>query len=151
MGARPSRLQSDGHQRGSGRGQSRGQSFSRRTRGREQPTHDPAPRARAVLCADPTTNPHEGVKGAPMLRNKINKKRAALVAVVTLALAGTAFAYWSASGTGSGTGSAADPGAQSVTVNQTSTVSNLVPGGTPQALEGDFTSTNSNAVKVSSV
>jgi hypothetical protein len=86
-----------------------------------------------------------------MLRNKLTKKRAALVAVFTLALAGTAFAFWSAGGSGSGSGSVANPGAQNVTVNQTSTVSNLVPGGPAGSLSGDFTNGNTNAVKVTSV
>jgi hypothetical protein len=86
-----------------------------------------------------------------MLRTKINKKRAALVAVFTLALAGTAFAFWTAGGSGSGTGTVADPGDQNVTVRQTSTVLNLYPGGPGQALSGDFQNSNTNAVKVSSV
>ena len=86
-----------------------------------------------------------------MLRNKINKKRAAIVAVFTLALAGTAFAFWTAGGSGSGSGEAANPGTQNVTVNQTSTVSGLYPGGPAGSLSGDFANSNSNPVKVSTV
>ena len=62
-----------------------------------------------------------------MLRNKINKKRAALVAVLTLAVAGTAFAFWTTTGTGSGSGNV---GNQSANVTLTGTVgSGLKPGG----------------------
>jgi len=64
-----------------------------------------------------------------MLRNKINKKRAALVAVVTLALAGTAFAYWTAGGSGDGTGSAGNNAGAAVHLTGTLGGS-LSPGGT---------------------
>jgi hypothetical protein len=71
-----------------------------------------------------------------------------VVAGVTLT-AGLAYAYWTQGG--SGTGSATAGTSTAITVNQTSTVTGLYPGGTPSALSGDFTNTNANAVTISSV
>ncbi|MCU1379842.1 MAG: hypothetical protein JWN29_2825 [Acidimicrobiales bacterium] len=81
----------------------------------------------------------------------LTKKKIAaglVVAGVTLT-ASLAYAYWTQDG--SGTGSATAGTTTSITVNQTSTVTGLYPGGTPSALSGDFTNPNSNAVTISSV
>jgi hypothetical protein len=70
---------------------------------------------------------------------KFGKKRVlALATVAALAVCGIAYAYWTTSG--SGTGSGATGTNTAVTVAQTSTISGLVPGGDPQAV--DFTITN---------
>lgn len=86
------------------------------------------------------------------MRSKLTTKRitALLGVVAALAIAVGAFAYWTAGGSGSGTGTTADPGAQSVTVNQTSASSGLYPGGSV-ALSGNFDNANTNAVHVASV
>ena len=60
-----------------------------------------------------------------------------------------AYAYWTNSGSGSG--SAATGTNVAVTVVQTSTVSGLSPGSTPQALSGNFNNTNATPVYVTSV
>ncbi len=90
------------------------------------------------------TNHHTaGIAAAP----KKNKRRRRTIiaigvgAVVAAAGAGTAFAYWSTSG--SGTGSAAVGTNTAITVNQTSTVAGLYPGGPAVALAGNFTNTAS--------
>src|SRR5690349_17884069 len=69
--------------------------------------------------------------------------------VGALALGGVAFAYWTQTGSGSGSGSTGTT--SDITVRQTSTVSGLYPGSTPQALSGDFTNPNPGAVSISSV
>lgn len=69
--------------------------------------------------------------------------------MVVLAGGGVAFAYWSTTGTG--TGSAAVGTSTAITVNQTSTVSGLVPGGPAAALSGNFTNTNAASVRVAQV
>jgi len=87
------------------------------------------------------------------MRSRLNKKRiSALLGVLTaLAIAVGAFAYWSAGGSGSGSGTTNDPGAQNVTVNQTSTSSGLYPGGST-ALSGNFDNpSTTNSVHVASV
>ena len=64
----------------------------------------------------------------------------AATTVVLLAGGGAAFAYWTLSG--SGTGSAATGTVTgSITAVQTSTISNLRPGGAAQTLSGNFTNT----------
>jgi hypothetical protein len=67
---------------------------------------------------------------------------------MTLLGVGTAFAYWTISGSGSGTGSTTAP--SSVTVVQTSTDAGLYPGDTI-ALSGDFNNPNAGKVYVTSV
>jgi hypothetical protein len=81
-----------------------------------------------------------------------NKKIAAVAVGSTVALAasGVAFAFWT--GTGSGTGSAStSAGNGSVTVNQTSTVTDMAPGIAAQALSGNFTNTGTSPVYVGSI
>lgn len=76
--------------------------------------------------------------------------KAVLLALLGSALvAGAAFAYWTT--TGSGSGSATTGTTTPVTVNQTSTVSNLAPGSGTQALSGNFDNPNSGPVYVASV
>jgi hypothetical protein len=71
-----------------------------------------------------------------------------LVVLGVVAIAGVAFAYWTAGGSGSGT---ADTGtAASVTVKQTASPTGLYPGGTV-TLSGDFDNTNSGHVYITAV
>jgi hypothetical protein len=87
-----------------------------------------------------------------MSRFKLTKKKVlALGTVAAVVVAGLALAFWSAGGSGSGTGSTGAGATGGITVNQTSTVSGLTPGGTGSALSGDFTNSNAQAVHVTSV
>jgi hypothetical protein len=81
----------------------------------------------------------------------ITKKTALLAAGVAVAVAtgGVAYAYWTNSG--SGTGSASTGTNSSITVKQTSVVSNLAPGLAAQPLAGNFDNGNSSPVFVQSV
>lgn len=80
-----------------------------------------------------------------------NRKRSAIgVVAVILLLVGGAYAYWTVAGGGTGSGTTAE-GVAAITVNQTSTVTNLYPGGPAQALSGTFTNTNPGPVYVGTV
>lgn len=72
----------------------------------------------------------------------------ALLVVGVIAATG-AYAFWTLGGTGTGTAQTGT--ANDITVNQTSTVSGLYPGGPAQGLSGDFDNPNANAVVVSNV
>lgn len=72
---------------------------------------------------------------------------AALVAV--LAGGGIAFAYWTAGGTGNGTAQTGTNAA--IVVNQTSVVTDMKPGDSPQAVSGNFDNTNSGPAYVATV
>jgi hypothetical protein len=80
-------------------------------------------------------------------------KRVIAVAAATAVLlggAGIAYGYWTAGGTGSGT-AATGTVAGSITVNQTSTITDLRPGGTAQTLSGNFDNSDDSPVYVTSV
>jgi hypothetical protein len=69
---------------------------------------------------------------------KLSKKTLAVATtVVLLSGGGAAYAYWTTTGTGIGTATTGTSTA--ITANQTSTIGNLRPGGTPQVLAGNFT------------
>ena len=70
-------------------------------------------------------------------------------AIVGVASAGVAYAYWTTSGTGSGT--AATGTVVGITVNQTTSPTGLYPGGPAQPIAGNFDNSNSGAVYVASV
>jgi hypothetical protein len=81
---------------------------------------------------------------------KLSKKSVVIAAGTILFLsAGAAYAYWT--NTGSGSGTAATGTNAAVTVNQTSSISGLYPGGSAQTLSGDFTNPNSGATWVTAV
>jgi hypothetical protein len=77
------------------------------------------------------------------------KKFLVIGAVCTLMAAAGAYAYWTQSG--SGTGSAATGSTSAITVNQTSVITGLVPGGSAVTLSGDFTNPIRSPVKVAAV
>jgi len=77
------------------------------------------------------------------------KVAAGAAAAALLASTGVAAAYWTQGG--SGDGSAATGDTVAVTVNQTTEVSDLYPGGDAVTLSGDFDNTNDGPVKVGSV
>lgn len=77
-------------------------------------------------------------------------KHIVILAIVgALATAAVAFAYWTQGGTGSGTASTGST--TPITVNQTSTVSGLYPGGPAVTLSGNFDNPNAQPVHLSSV
>jgi hypothetical protein len=77
------------------------------------------------------------------------KSVAAATAALVLAGGGAAYAYWTT--TGSGTGTATAGAVTAVTVNQTSSVTGLYPGGPAVALSGTFDNPNSGKVFIASV
>jgi len=84
---------------------------------------------------------------------KASKKRMTRITVVAAALGligGGAYAYWTLTGGGSGSATTGTV-AGTLTVNQTSTISDLRPGGTAQTLSGDFDNTDTSPVYVASV
>lgn len=70
--------------------------------------------------------------------------------IAACAVAATALAYWTATGSGAGSGTTANPGAQTITVNQTSASSGLYPGGSVP-LSGDFDNPAANSVHINSI
>ncbi len=85
------------------------------------------------------------------MMHKFSRKFTLLVvgAVVLIAGAGVAYAFWTAGG--SGTGSASTGESVDITVVQTSTVEEMAPGVAPQTLSGNFDNTNDAPVYVTSV
>lgn len=81
---------------------------------------------------------------------KNRTKAVAIGVALTVLGSGAAYAYWTAggSGTGSGTTKAA---LTALTAVQTSTVSDLQPGGAAQTLSGTFSNPNTGPVYVTSV
>ena len=83
--------------------------------------------------------------------DRLKKRRFVVVALLLVgAIAAVGgYAFWTQSGSGSG--SAAVGTTSSITVNQTSTISGLYPGGPAQALSGNFDNPNTSPVLVSTV
>ncbi len=84
-----------------------------------------------------------------MRLTKKSKKILAGAAIIGLASAGGAYAYWTNSG--SGTGTATTGTNVALTVNQTSSISGMYPGQAAQTLAGDFTNPNAGATWVTAV
>jgi hypothetical protein len=70
-------------------------------------------------------------------------------AVAGLASAGIAYAYWTTTGTGTATATTGT--VVGITVNETTSASNLYPGGPARPIAGNFNNTNAGAVYVASV
>jgi hypothetical protein len=83
------------------------------------------------------------------MRKPSKKALAVLTTAALLAGGGTAFAYWTSTGTGSGTAETGTNAA--VTVVQTSTNAGMYPGGPAQTLAGNFTNPNAGATYVTAV
>ena len=77
------------------------------------------------------------------------KKFAVIGTVCMLMAAAGAYAYWTQSGSGSGSATTATTSA--ITVNQTSTITGLYPGGSAVTLSGNFSNPNTGPVKVQGV
>jgi hypothetical protein len=83
------------------------------------------------------------------LKRTVLKKRTAVATLAVAAVAAVGYAYWTADGTG--TGSVSTGSTSAITVKQTSTISNLYPGGPAQTLSGNFDNPNSGSIYVGSV
>jgi len=81
----------------------------------------------------------------------ITKKRAAAAAEAVLITGGgmAAYAYWTGAGSGTGSATATTPSA--LTVNQSTSVTNLYPGAAAVTLSGTFDNPNSGSVYVANV
>jgi hypothetical protein len=78
------------------------------------------------------------------------KQLGAVFAIVALAAVSTAaYAYWTAGGSGSG--SAAAGSTVGVVPNQTTTLTPMYPGDSPQVISGNFDNPNSGPVQVATV
>jgi hypothetical protein len=84
------------------------------------------------------------------MRRFRKKSVAAFVgATIAIAGAGAAYAYWTAGG--SGTGTASTGTSQGLVAHQTSVVSDMGPGDSPQELSGNFDNPNAGPSHVSTV
>jgi hypothetical protein len=92
---------------------------------------------------------HIPLKGGILMLKQHRKGKLVVLGAVILVAAAAAYAYWTNSGSGSGSAETGTNAA--ITINQTSTVTGLAPGGPPQALSGNFTNSNSSPVFVTSV
>lgn len=83
--------------------------------------------------------------------HKFTRKTAVIAAATLLVvgIAGAAFAYWTAGG--SGTGTAATGTSTPISAVQTSVVGNMRPGDAAQTLSGNFTNSTAGPVYVTSV
>lgn len=84
-----------------------------------------------------------------LLGTRKRKVAAGFAIGLVAGMAGIASAYWTQGG--SGAGSASTGTTVNVVVNQTSTVSGLYPGGSSQALSGNFSNPNPGSVEVGTV
>jgi len=82
---------------------------------------------------------------------RINKRAAVVVtgAIAALAIAGTAFAFWTAPGSGKADASTSDT--KPLIITQTSELKPLAPGVAPQPLEGTLDNPNDATVHVNSL
>ena len=84
-----------------------------------------------------------------MLRFNGRKKTVVIAAACALIAAAGAYAFWSSTGTGAGT--ATSETYEAITVNQTSTIAGLYPGGPAVTLSGNFDNPNQGLVRVAAV
>lgn len=83
--------------------------------------------------------------------NLKSKKVVALGAAAAVVVSGgAAYAYWTAGGAGTGSGTT-DAGSVALTVNQSTVLTAMYPGDTPQLLAGTFGNSNPESVYVASV
>jgi hypothetical protein len=80
---------------------------------------------------------------------KFSKRSIALSLAVALIAAVAAVAYWTSGGTGTGSASAGTTA--NITVNQSTVLTAMYPGDTPQTISGNFSNTNSGPVYVGTV
>jgi hypothetical protein len=100
----------------------------------------------------PSAAPHQSLTSKERQEMRSIKKKTAVVAsglALAVAVGAVAYAYWTNSGSGSG--NAATGSNNAVTVNQTSPVADLYPGGPAATLSGNFDNGNSGKVFVHEV
>ena len=85
-----------------------------------------------------------------MPRLNLKKKRAVLVVIGVVGIAGAAFAYWSGGGSGSGSGSTASV-LSALTAYQTTVLAPMYPGDCAQTMSVNFDYPNSGPVYVNTV
>lgn len=78
-----------------------------------------------------------------------SRKTTVIASFLVLAVAGAAFAYWTAGGTGTGT--APTGTTLALTANQTTVLTPMYPGDTAQTISGTFTNPNTGPTYVTSV
>src|ERR1035437_5838625 len=83
------------------------------------------------------------------LKMKGKARTIAIAGTLLVAVAGGAFAYWTAGGSGTGTATAGTN--VPITAVQTTVVAPIVPGGVAQTISGNFTNTNTGPVWVATV
>jgi hypothetical protein len=83
------------------------------------------------------------------IMRKFTRKTLAVSTAVVLLTGGAAYAYWTAGGSGAGVATTGT--STSITVVQTSTMSDLRPGGAAQPISGDFNNSSGSPVFVTSV
>ena len=81
---------------------------------------------------------------------KSKRRSIALGLFLTLAIAGLAIAYWTNSGSGTGSATTGDT-SNDLSFAQTSTHTNLRPGGAAQAITGDITNNGDETVLVNNI
>ena len=81
--------------------------------------------------------------------SKKSKTIIAAAAIIGLTGSGVAYSFWTIGGTGGGTASTGT--VVGITVNQTSSVAGLYPGGPAQSISGNFDNGNAGPVYVTSV
>jgi hypothetical protein len=92
-----------------------------------------------------------GSQEDPINMFKFAKRRITVFGVIAaLVVASTAYAYWTAGGAGSGSAAAASS-TTPLTVNQTTVLTDMYPGDSPQPISGTFDNSNSGPVYVSTV
>lgn len=80
---------------------------------------------------------------------KRSRKTTVIATFLVLAVAGAAYAYWTAGGAGTGT---AETGTTlALTANQTTVLDPMYPGDSPQTISGTFTNPNEGPTYVTSV
>ncbi len=78
-----------------------------------------------------------------------SRKTTVIASFLVLAVAGAAYAYWTAGGSGTGTAETGE--SVPLTVNQVTVLDPMYPGDTAQTISGTFTNTNEGPVYVTSV
>lgn len=81
---------------------------------------------------------------------RMTRKRGLIgAAAVTLLVAASAYAFWTAGGSGTGAGTAGDT--QALVVNQTTVLDDMYPGDTAQTISGTFDNDNAGPIQVATV
>lgn len=104
------------------------------------------------MSTSTTSRPRRAVveTAAPDGRTRRSRRVAGIVtASLFLVGGGAAYAYWTIGGSGSGSVTTGDVSA--VTINQTTTITDLAPGVAAQALSGTFDNPNDGPVYITSV